>query len=587
MFDILEIILKFFHKFKFYYIHLYNNIYKIILLILSYIPYYLKEEIKILVNICIKYKDYIIMFIFSIILLYFLKYVPSNYRNPEAIYSYLPVLKFLFISFLGLFHIGIINKNNIKSLRIFSIYWSIVLMLLIFYLNYYACYCVANVWSKDTLYCLYSFIRITKSFVAFYGIDSMSLIFLTLTSTIFVIIFLFLSNIEYKNYKNILLTLYIIYIMLIQIFTTENLLLFFFFFESIVFPMYFIIVSGGSRFQRHKAAQYFFYFTVIGSLLMFLAINILLLDFSNLNIHFLVRRTIDTPLYYQQVLWFCFFISFAIKIPMFPFHTWLPEAHVEAPTHISVLLAGILLKLGIYGMIRILFILFPLANQFFADYVIALAIIGALVSGVTAIKQVDIKRMIAYASISHMNIIVIGLYVNDPLAFFGSIFQCIGHGYVAAALFISIGILYDRYKTRLFYYYGGLVLCMPLFSTFFFLFILANIAFPLTSNFIGELLIFLGISKLHLGLIILSISSIIVGTAYSLWMLNRIIFGNLKTQYLNKFKDLTIIEKIVLISLFFFIILLGIYPNILFYFISEQNIEEFINFIILLFKFKK
>jgi len=318
---------------------------------------------------------------------------------------------------------------------------------------------------------------------------------------------------------------------------------------------------------------------------MFLSINYLILNYKSINICYLLTKIHTLDFSIQKWLWFSFFISFAIKIPMFPFHTWLPEAHVEAPTYGSVLLAGVLLKLGIYGILRILFLLFPVANYYYADYIIILALISIFYSSIIATRQTDIKRMIAYASIAHMNVIVVGLYSYNFVSIYGAFFQCFSHAFVAGGLFFLIGILYDRYKTRIYYYYGGLVEAMPNFSIFYILLTLANISFPLSSNFIGELFIFMVLSKLHLGLVILTISSIILGTIYSLWICNRIIFGNLKSKYIYKYKDLTKVEFIVLFLIIFFVLLLGIFPNIItiigsyFGFDIEFYINKVISFI--------
>lgn len=551
---------------------------------LDYLFFNFKLNINFLKDFCI---FVFISWLVILLLKYNIKIIPRYLVSSEVIYSMVPFIKYLSIPILALIHISIINKNNTLMLKQASIFWSFILLLFLLYISYLGYYCDAYIFEGKNVYFLYTYFKINK-FVILYSIDHMALLFLYLTSLLFFIIFIYLNDI--KEYKKVLLILYIIYFFLINIFSTQNLLVFFFFFESIVYPMFYLIIMGGSRNQKIKAAYYFFFFTVIGSLFLFLSINYLIINYKYVNINVLLTKIHTLDFEIQKWLWLSFFLSFAIKIPMFPFHTWLPEAHVEAPTYGSVLLAGVLLKLGVYGMLRILFLLFPQVNYYFADYVIILALISIFYSSIIAIRQTDIKRIVAYASIAHMNIIVIGLYSYEKLSIYGALFQSFSHGFVATGLFIIIGILYDRYKTRNYYYYGGLAMSMPLFSIFYLLLTLANFSFPLTSNFIGELFIFMGLSKLHLGLILLTLSSIILSTIYSLWICNRILFGNLKSQYIYKYKDLTKTELVVLIIILFFILLLGIFPNIILLTGSFFNfdIEFYINKLIELAKiFKK
>lgn len=298
---------------------------------------------------------------------------------------------------------------------------------------------------------------------------------------------------------------------------------------------------------------------------MFISINYLLLVFGTVNIDTLMYCMHELSIEEKKLIWLSFFLSFAIKVPMFPFHTWLPEAHVEAPTVGSVLLAGILLKLGVYGFIRVCFFLLPEANVFFSPLIYILCLISIVYSCLIAIRQTDIKRIIAYASIAHMNLIILGLFSFTSVGIYGAIFQSISHGLVASALFLLVGMLYSRYKSRLVIYYSGLTQVMPIFSFFFLFFILANISFPLTSNFMGELLLFIGISKLYFGILLISLFSIILNTIYSLWFCNRILYGNIKSHLLLGFKDLNILEIYILTILFISVLILGIFPNIIGY----------------------
>jgi proton-translocating NADH-quinone oxidoreductase chain M len=264
----------------------------------------------------------------------------------------------------------------------------------------------------------------------------------------------------------------------------------------------------------------------------------------------------------QKCLWLAFFLSFASKVPMMPFHLWLPEAHVEAPTPGSVLLAGILLKLGSYGFIMFSLALFPKASYFFTPLIYTIISLGIIYASFTAIRQTDFKRIIAYTSIAHMNFVVLGIFSFNSLGLEGALFQSLSHGFVASALFLIIGVVYERYGTRTVKYYGGLATVMPLYSTIFLFFTIANIGFPGTSSFIGEFLILLGAFKVNAEITVLAATSMIIGGGYSLWLFNRISYGNLKIQYLDKFLDLNYREFFLFIPLLLGALVSGIYPNI-------------------------
>ena len=270
----------------------------------------------------------------------------------------------------------------------------------------------------------------------------------------------------------------------------------------------------------------------------------------------------------QIVLWLFFFVSFASKIPMFPFHIWLPEAHVEAPTVGSVLLAGILLKLGVYGFIRFSITLFPQASINYSPFIYLLSTIGILYASFSAIRQTDLKRIIAYSSIAHMNLVTIGIFSFDVLGLEGAVMQSISHGFVAGGMFLLIGILYDRYHSRFLYYYGGLVHMMPIYSILFLIFTLANIALPGTSSFIGEFLLLAGIYKTNIITCIVAALGVILCGTYSLWLYNRVIFGNLRIDYTLKFVDILSREIAVLLPLFILIFVMGLYPALFSYYIN-------------------
>jgi proton-translocating NADH-quinone oxidoreductase chain M len=324
--------------------------------------------------------------------------------------------------------------------------------------------------------------------------------------------------------------------------------------------MYLIIGLYGSRNRKILANYYFFLYTLIGSVCMLLGIVYILSQIGTTDYEILLSFSFSK--FEQQFLWFAFFVSLASKIPMVPLHLWLPEAHVEAPTGGSIILAGVLLKLGSYGFIRFSLTLFPFASFFFTPLIYTIVSVSILYASFTAIRQTDFKRIIAYTSIAHMNLVVLGIFSFNNLGLEGAVFQSLSHGFVASALFLVIGIVYERYKTRLVKYYGGLVLTMPIFVFLFLFFSAANIGFPGTSSFVGEFLIFSGAFKISTVITFLSALSMVIGGGYSLWLFNRVCYGNLKTQYTHSFLDLNYREFVCFIPLFFGALISGIYPNL-------------------------
>jgi proton-translocating NADH-quinone oxidoreductase chain M len=347
---------------------------------------------------------------------------------------------------------------------------------------------------------------------------------------------------------------------LIVVFSTLDLLFFYIFFESILIPMFLMIGIWGSRDRKIRAAYLFFFYTLVGSVLMLAGIlyiyaqtgttdyeTLLLFEFSSLE---------------QKILWVSFFLSFGAKVPMLPFHIWLPEAHVEAPTTGSVLLAGILLKLGSYGFLRFSLPLFPTAGVFFLPFVHTLSVMAIVYASFTAIRQTDLKRIIAYTSVAHMNLIVLGLFAFNNIGLEGAILQSLSHGFVSSALFLCVGVLYDRHHTRMVKYYGGVTKIMPLFSFLFLCFTMANIGLPTTSSFVGEFLLMTGCFKVNTASTFFGATGMILGGGYALWLLNRIIYGNLKTQYLVGFYDIEKREFFSFLPLLFYTLYIGIYPKI-------------------------
>jgi len=372
-----------------------------------------------------------------------------------------------------------------------------------------------------------------------------------------------------KNFKEYSINLLLIELFLLIIFSVLDLMLFYIFFEAILIPMYLIIGVWGSRERKIRAVYLFFFYTLCGSLLMLIGILYIYNQVGTLNLEYLLAW--NFTLTEQIFLWFAFFFSFASKIPMFPFHIWLPEAHVEAPTVGSVLLAGILLKLGVYGFLRFSLTLFADASLYFAPLIYLLSVVGVIYASLSALRQTDLKRIIAYSSIAHMNLVTLGIFSFNVIGLEGSIIQSISHGFVSGGMFLLIGILYDRYHSRFLYYYGGIVHFMPIYAALFLIFTLANIALPGTSSFTGEFLLLTGIYKTNVVTAIVAALGVILCGGYSLWLYNRVVFGNIKVNYTLRFTDVNLREFSIMFPLFLFILLMGIYPT---YFLSYIHLAS-------------
>ncbi len=392
------------------------------------------------------------------------------------------------------------------------------------------------------------------------GIDGISLFFVLLT-TLLIFLCILISWTSVNRYiKEFLMAFLILEFFLIGVFSILDLLLFYIFFESVLIPMYLIVGIWGSRERKIRAAYFFFIYTLLGSVLMLLSILYIYYQVGSTDYEILLTFTFSKT--EQKFLWFSFFGSFATKVPMVPVHLWLPEAHVEAPTAGSVILAGILLKLGTYGFLRFSFPLFPEASYYFAPVVYLLAVVGIVYTSFTAIRQTDFKRIIAYTSVAHMNLVMVGLFSFNTIGLEGAILQSLSHGFVASALFIVIGVVYERHHTRMVKYYGGLVHVMPIYTSIFLFFTMSNIGLPGTGSFVGEFLILAGSFKTNTSATFISATGMVIGGCYSLWLFNRISYGNLKMQYLKNYIDINKREMFIFFPLIVGTVIVGLYPEV-------------------------
>lgn len=406
-------------------------------------------------------------------------------------------------------------------------------------------------------YTLFPYFNISLSL----GIDGISLSFIFLTAMIMPIGLYSSYSVIKQNVREYLICLLLIEFLLLGSFMVLDLLLFYVFFETVLIPMFIIVVLYGSRERKAYAAYLLVLYTVFGSLFMLIALFDVLSNYGSLN--YLILLNNNFPIEYQNKIFLGFFIAFAVKVPMLPFHNWLPEAHVEAPTVGSVILAAVLLKLGVYGMIRFLIPICPLSSLYFSPLVLTLCCAGLFYTSLTAIRQVDMKRVIAYSSIAHMNLVIMGLFSFTVQGLEGAILQSVSHGFVSSGLFLCVGVLYDRYHTRIIEYYGGLTLVMPNFAIIFFFFTIANIAFPLTSSFVGEFLILSGVFDSNPFSAFVGCTGMVLSTVYSLWLYNRLMFGQLKDIYITKFSDINVREFVIFFPLIIGTIVLGVYPDVL------------------------
>ena len=470
----------------------------------------------------------------------------------------LPILTIItFLPLIGVFFI-LFNKGEEERVGKISFHVSLLTSLLVFVLSLFLWF------NFDKTISSFQFVEEKKWIIDFVkyklGVDGISILFVVLTAFITPICIVATYNSVKFRKKDFFIALLVMETMMIGVFCSLDLFLFYLFFEAGLIPMFLIIgIWGGIR--RVYAAFKFFLYTLLGSVFMLIAIIFIYMQTGTTDVEALLA--LDIPVQYQYLLWLGFFASFAVKTPMWPVHTWLPDAHVEAPTSGSVILAAILLKMAGYGFIRFSLGLFPVASDFFSPLVFSLSIIAIVYTSLVALVQKDMKKLIAYSSVAHMGFVTIGIFAFNSQGIEGSIFQMISHGIVSAALFLCVGVVYDRMHTRQISDYGGVSNVMPNYAIVFMIFILASLGLPGTSGFVGEILVLIGIFKTNYLVAFFAATGVVLSACYSLSLYRRVSFGEITNDKVKVLKDMNYSEFITLIPLLVLVILLGVYPNII------------------------
>jgi len=468
-----------------------------------------------------------------------------------------PILSLItFLPIIGAFFIFIFSSDKAESKN--SIYVSLFTSFVNLFLAIFLWYSFDKSTSEFQFVEQASWIN---GFIKFkFGIDGISILFIVLTAFITPICIISCINSIKQRLKEFLIAILVLESFMIGVFCSLDLVVFYLFFEAGLIPMFLIIgIWGGPR--RVYAAFKFFLYTLLGSVLMLVAIISIYWITGTTDVNEIYQ--IKIPEEFQYLLWLAFFSSFAVKMPMWPVHTWLPDAHVEAPTAGSVILAAILLKMAGYGFLRFSVGMFPVASDYFVPFVYTLSIIAIIYTSLVALMQEDMKKLIAYSSVAHMGFVTLGIFTFTTQGIEGSIFQMISHGVISAALFLCVGVLYDRVHSRLINSYGGVVNILPKYSMLFAVFMLGALGLPGTSGFVGEILVLLGAFQKNYLVAILASIGIILGAGYMLWLYKRVIFGKLEKKELLDLKDLNYSEFSILFILAVLTIIFGFYPNLI------------------------
>ena len=468
----------------------------------------------------------------------------------------LPILSILiFLPIVGIFFMTLIRNNNNQSsnnLKHTALWISFLNFLISLYLLFTFNQQDADFQFEEQ----YFWIEYGISYHL--GVDGISILFIVLTTMLVPICILASYDSIKFSVKEYLIAFLALETFMIGVFCSLDLVLFYLFFEGGLIPMFLIIgIWGGER--RVYSTFKFFLYTLAGSVFMLLAIIYIFITAGTTDVSYLLNYNFTR--YEQIVLWLAFFASFMVKIPMWPFHTWLPDAHVEAPTAGSVILAGVLLKMAGYGFIRFSIGFFPEASELFAPLIFTLSIVAIIVTSLIALVQEDMKKLIAYSSVAHMGFVTLGIFTFTVQGIEGSVIQMISHGIVSAALFLCVGVVYDRLHTREISRYGGLVSKMPMYAFTFMVFILASLGLPGTSGFVGEFLVLLSIFSINTYFAVFATTGVVLAATYSLWLYRRMIFGALIKDDLSEMLDLTRREIIIFVPLITLTIFIGIYPK--------------------------